>query len=43
VETRDLSADSDFPFCSRRCKLVDLGKWFDGGYRISRQVDEEDE
>ena len=23
-----------FPFCSDRCKLVDLGRWFDGGYVI---------
>jgi endogenous inhibitor of DNA gyrase (YacG/DUF329 family) len=23
-----------FPFCSRRCKLVDLGKWFRGEHRI---------
>jgi hypothetical protein len=24
-----------FPFCSRRCKLLDLGKWLDGEHRIS--------
>ncbi len=23
-----------FPFCSERCKLVDLGKWLGGEYRI---------
>lgn len=23
-----------FPFCSQPCKLVDLGKWLDGAYRI---------
>jgi endogenous inhibitor of DNA gyrase (YacG/DUF329 family) len=23
-----------FPFCSERCKLIDLGAWFDGDYRI---------
>ena len=23
-----------FPFCSKRCKLVDLGAWLDGHYRI---------
>ena len=23
-----------FPFCSERCRLVDLGKWLDGGYRV---------
>ena len=24
----------DFPFCSRRCKLIDLGKWLDGKYVV---------
>ena len=29
-----------FPFCSRRCKMVDLGSWLDGEYRIvSKQSD----
>ena len=23
-----------WPFCSERCKLIDLGKWLDGGYTI---------
>jgi hypothetical protein len=23
-----------FPFCSRRCRLVDLSQWLDGQYRI---------
>ena len=23
------------PFCSARCKLVDLGKWLDEDYKIS--------
>jgi uncharacterized protein len=23
-----------FPFCSERCKLVDLGRWIDGAYAI---------
>ena len=22
------------PFCSERCKLLDLGRWLDGGYVI---------
>jgi len=22
------------PFCSERCKLLDLGKWVDGEYRV---------
>ena len=24
----------DFPFCSPRCKAVDLSYWLDGGYAI---------
>jgi len=27
-----------FPFCSRRCKLMDLGAWLDGGYRMVSQT-----
>ncbi|UCG50024.1 MAG: DNA gyrase inhibitor YacG [Phycisphaerales bacterium] len=23
-----------FPFCSKRCKLLDLGGWLDSSYRI---------
>jgi endogenous inhibitor of DNA gyrase (YacG/DUF329 family) len=23
-----------FPFCSRQCKMVDLGAWLDGEYKI---------
>ncbi|HEX8912761.1 MAG TPA: DNA gyrase inhibitor YacG, partial [Humisphaera sp.] len=23
-----------YPFCSERCKLVDLGRWLDGRYQI---------
>ncbi|HEX8202714.1 MAG TPA: DNA gyrase inhibitor YacG [Isosphaeraceae bacterium] len=23
-----------FPFCSDRCKLIDLGRWIDGAYVI---------
>jgi hypothetical protein len=26
------------PFCSERCKLVDLGKWFGGENRISEPL-----
>lgn len=28
----------DFPFCSERCRLSDLGKWFGEEYRVSRNV-----
>lgn len=30
------------PFCSKRCKLIDLGKWIEGEYKInSREYNEE--
>ena len=28
----------EFPFCSKRCKLIDLGSWLDERYRISRPL-----
>ncbi len=31
------------PFCSERCRLVDLGEWFHESFRISRPVSESDE
>jgi len=32
-------ADNEsFPFCSPRCQDVDLGKWLDESYRISRPL-----
>lgn len=27
-----------FPFCSDRCRVIDLGKWASGAYRISSPV-----
>jgi hypothetical protein len=27
-------ANRDFPFCSARCRLLDMGRWLDGAYRI---------
>ena len=35
-------APSDYgprPFCSSRCKLLDLGNWLDEAYRVSEPVD----
>ena len=28
----------NFPFCSDRCRVIDLGKWASGGYRISSPI-----
>lgn len=30
--------DEDFPFCSDRCRKIDLGKWATGAYKISSPV-----
>ncbi len=30
--------DENFPFCSDRCRTIDLGKWASGAYRISSPV-----
>jgi uncharacterized protein len=29
------STAADFPFCSERCRTIDLGKWASGAYVIS--------
>jgi endogenous inhibitor of DNA gyrase (YacG/DUF329 family) len=39
----DSVADADFPFCSERCRLLDLGNWAAERYVISAPVFEEDE
>jgi hypothetical protein len=33
-----LRTNEDFPFCSDRCRLIDLGKWASGGYVISSPI-----
>lgn len=30
------------PFCSKRCRQIDLGKWLDGAYVISRPIEQRD-
>jgi uncharacterized protein len=37
------AGDADFPFCSQRCRLIDLGKWASGAYVISSPVIDTDE
>jgi uncharacterized protein len=32
----------DWPFCSKRCRMVDLGRWLGGNYRIETPAKEED-
>jgi len=31
-------AAEDFPFCSERCRVIDLGKWASGQYVVSSPV-----
>jgi tRNA threonylcarbamoyladenosine biosynthesis protein TsaE len=33
------AAEVFHPFCSGRCKMVDLNRWFTGDYRIGRDID----
>jgi endogenous inhibitor of DNA gyrase (YacG/DUF329 family) len=37
------SGDADFPFCSDRCRTIDLGKWASGAYVIPSPVTDADE
>ena len=39
VVYKDLKDIPYRPFCSRRCKLVDLGKWLNEEYRISEPIE----
>mgnify|MGYP002623789311 CR=1 FL=1 len=34
VPTDPAERPRDFPFCSERCRLVDLHRWFSEDYRI---------
>ena len=38
--TRVLRTAPDFPFCSERCRRIDLGKWASGGYVVSTPIGE---
>jgi len=41
VEPDVASARGFFPFCSDRCKLIDLGRWLGGKYQIASDTDDE--
>jgi len=38
-----LRANAEFPFCSERCRRIDLGKWASGAYVVSTPVLDPDE
>jgi endogenous inhibitor of DNA gyrase (YacG/DUF329 family) len=33
----------DFPFCSARCRMVDLGRWLGGSYAVQGDTANEQE
>ncbi len=37
----DSESTADFPFCSERCRLTDLGNWASEKYKISEPVIDE--
>lgn len=37
-----LVTDEHFPFCSDRCRILDLGKWASGGYKVSTPIQDPD-
>ena len=45
VDAAPEARPKDYPFCSERCRLLDLSRWLQGDYRIpvGREVPLEDE
>lgn len=39
----DSEKGKDFPFCSERCRLTDLGNWASGKYKVSQPAIDESE
>jgi endogenous inhibitor of DNA gyrase (YacG/DUF329 family) len=33
-EIRPREENASFPFCSARCRAIDLSRWFTGSYRV---------
>ena len=31
-----------FPFCSPRCQRIDLGRWFNESYKVTRPIEQAD-
>lgn len=38
-----LKSEPEFPFCSDRCRTIDLGKWASGAYVVSSPAYDVDE
>jgi endogenous inhibitor of DNA gyrase (YacG/DUF329 family) len=41
VMGQDMDAWPQFPFCSQRCKTIDLGRWLGEAYRFKAEEEEE--
>jgi len=39
----DSKSDAEFPFCSERCRLLDLGAWSAEKYAVSDPIFDEEE
>jgi endogenous inhibitor of DNA gyrase (YacG/DUF329 family) len=35
AEVKPRGENPSFPFCTPRCRAVDLGRWFTGEYRVA--------
>lgn len=40
--TATTEAPATFPFCSSRCRQVDLGRWMNESYVVSRPIEQAD-
>jgi uncharacterized protein len=41
--TTDSDKDKEFPFCSERCRMMDLGNWSSEKYVVSDPIFDEEE
>lgn len=39
----DWSEYPDYPFCSKRCRTIDLGRWLGEGYRVAKPAAGDDD
>jgi endogenous inhibitor of DNA gyrase (YacG/DUF329 family) len=38
-----VAGEENFPFCSERCRLIDLGKWASGSYVVSTPISDSEQ
>jgi endogenous inhibitor of DNA gyrase (YacG/DUF329 family) len=38
-KSAEREGNSRFPFCTQRCRLIDLGRWIDEEYRVPGEPD----